>query len=78
MPDSWVPFGSRFLIMFQRHRKTRDARRIAELESENESLRRQLKISQAECESLALVVSRDRERIRSELASYAKATAEKQ
>lgn len=64
--------------MFRRKptpRRTADQLRIDELEAENETLRRQLRISQAECDSLALVVARDRERIKAELANYAKATA---
>jgi hypothetical protein len=67
-----------FLTMFKRYRRyrrTNEQRRVAELESENELLRRQLAVSQAECESLSLVVARDRERIKSEMAAYARATA---
>ena len=63
------------LKFIRRQLTTKHARRIAELEAENDLLSRRLKVSQAECESLALVVARDRERIKSELASYAKATA---
>ena len=58
-------------------RRTAAELRIAELEDENDRLRRQLAIAVAESESLALVVARDRERIKAELASYAKATVEK-
>jgi hypothetical protein len=59
----------------RRYRRTKDQRRMAELESENDLLRRQLIISQAECESLSLVVARDRERVKAELATFARATA---
>jgi hypothetical protein len=50
--------------------------RVAELECQMETLKRQLKVSEAECASLSLVIARDRERIKSELAAYAKATGE--
>jgi hypothetical protein len=61
--------------MFRLWIKTRQTRRISELEAECDLLRRQLKVSEAERESLSLVIARDRERIKSELAAYAKATA---
>jgi hypothetical protein len=61
---------------FRRYRRTKEQRRRAELESEVDSLRRQLRIRDAEVETLSLCLARDRERIRSEIASYAKATAE--
>ncbi len=62
-----------------RHKPTRYEvqlqRQVAELESENESLRRQLKISEAEIEGLSLLVARNIERTKSELATAARQTA---
>jgi hypothetical protein len=72
------PAAGEVLTMFQRSRTTKHERRIAELGAEVETLKRQLKVSEAERESLSLVIARDRERIKAELAAYAKATGEKQ
>jgi multidrug resistance efflux pump len=50
--------------------------RLAELEAELASRERTIRIQQAEIESLAAVVARDRERIKAEAASYARQRAE--
>jgi hypothetical protein len=51
-------------------------KRLLELESQLEAERRRLAVSNVEIESLAAVIARDRERIRSEGACYARQRAE--
>jgi DNA gyrase/topoisomerase IV subunit A len=55
---------------------TRLEKRVADLQSELESERRRLAVAEAERDNLAAVVARDRERIRSEAACYAKERAQ--
>lgn len=49
--------------------------KIADLEAENEGLRRSLRVRDVEIESLAAVIARDRERVRADSAEYARKTA---
>ena len=59
----------------RRQLTTKHKSRILELEAECDSLRRQLRVADAERQSMALVIARDRERVKAELAAYAKVTA---
>lgn len=58
----------------KRERQLRD--RIAELEAELEAEQRRSRVKDAEIESLAAVIARDRERVKAEAATYARQTAE--
>ena len=51
-------------------------RRIAKLEQELEAARRTIRVLEAERETLALVLARDRARVQAELAAYARKQAE--
>jgi len=55
---------------------TKQQRRILDLEATIEAKDRQLSVAQAEIESLAGVIARDRERIKAEGAAYARQRAE--
>lgn len=47
-------------------------KQLAEQVADSEALRRELRVRDAEIETLAAVVARDRERIKSEAATYAR------
>ena len=49
-------------------------KQLAERDADNDSLRREMRVREAEIETLAAVIARDRERIKSEAAAYAKQT----
>jgi hypothetical protein len=68
------------MFRFQRNKPDRirqqQAKRILDLEAELDALRRVLTIKDAELESLANVIARDRERVKAETATYARQRAE--
>jgi hypothetical protein len=62
--------------MFQRFGDKALQRRVAELEAELSIALRTVTIQAAEIQTLALVAARDRERVKAELAAYARSRAE--
>ena len=56
--------------------RTAQARQILDLQTELEALQRVLAIRDAELESLAGVIARDRERVKAETAAYVRQRAE--
>jgi hypothetical protein len=51
-------------------------RRLADEQAAHEATRRQLRIAEAEVESLAAVIARDRQRVQAEAAGFARQRAE--
>ncbi len=70
------------LFMFKIFKRKTDrvrqqqAKRIAELEADCEALKRVLTIKDAELDSLAAVIARDRERVKAETACHIRARTE--
>ncbi len=56
--------------------RQQQAKRILDLESQLEALKRVLTIKDAELESLATVIARDRERVKAETAAYIRQRAD--
>ena len=62
--------------MFGKIRRTRQQRALADAKAEVDSLKRIIKVLETENENLALVVARDRERIKAETIIYGRKIAE--
>lgn len=62
-------------MWFRRRKQSRQARQIEQLQSDLEAANRKLAVAEAEIESLAAVIARDRQRIKAETAAYARQQA---